>query len=136
MKKYIILSFIISFLSCSHDKVIEKKALIHFESNSFDLEELVYKTDTDCNFVFTNTSKCPLIIQNVETSCGCTTPKWTKKPVKPGKSGEIKVTYNADFPGMFSKTIKVFYNGPESPAILTIRGTVEYPEEPEIEENE
>src|SRR5689334_6348391 len=41
-------------------------------------------------FKFTNTGKTPLIITNVQASCGCTTPSWTKDPVPPGGSGYIK----------------------------------------------
>jgi hypothetical protein len=37
--------------------------------------------------------------------------------------------YDAASPGVFQKTIKVHYNGNDSPAILKIRGQVAYPEE-------
>jgi len=38
---------------------------------------------------------------DVKTSCGCTIPEWPRKPVKPGAKGEIKVKYDAAFPGVF-----------------------------------
>ena len=64
--------------------------------------------------------------QQVETSCGCGVPKWTRKPIKPNKSGEIEVTYDAKYPGKFHKTITVFANTDDSPVQLTISGEVEY----------
>ena len=36
-------------------------------------------------FEFKNTGDKPLIIQNAEGSCGCTTPECPKAPILPGK---------------------------------------------------
>ena len=44
------------------------------------------------DFTFKNTGTAPLIIQDVKTTCGCTTPEWTKQPIRPGATGFIKVT--------------------------------------------
>ena len=74
-------------------------------------------------FEFTNTGKEPVILQDVKTSCGCTTPNWTKTPVAPGKKGQVAVTYNSTGrPGQFSKTITVTSNAGESR--LMIKGEV------------
>jgi hypothetical protein len=74
-------------------------------------------------FKFKNTGKAPLILSEVLTSCGCTTPEWSKEPVLPGKSGEIKVGYNALSLGGFSKTITVRSNA-GADVVLTILGNV------------
>ncbi|MDR3366913.1 MAG: DUF1573 domain-containing protein [Prevotellaceae bacterium] len=59
-------------------------------------------------FEFTNTGKTPIIITNVESSCGCTTPEWTKQPVLPGKAGFVKAIFDPkDRPGIFDKEITV-----------------------------
>jgi hypothetical protein len=79
--------------------------------------------------MFSNTGDTPLVIQNVKTSCGCTVPEWPQKPVNPGNSGEIKINYDTSHPGMFNKTITVFYNGQESPQVLNIKGKVASSEE-------
>lgn len=74
-------------------------------------------------FEFTNSGKSDLIVQDVKASCGCTTPDWTKSPVKPGKKGFVEATYNADGrPGAFSKTVTVTTNAGEQ--VLTIKGEV------------
>jgi len=65
-----------------------------------------------------------LIIQVVETSCGCTTPKWTTQPIQGGESGEIRMTYDAKYPGHFNKTITVYANVENSPVKLSISGQV------------
>lgn len=46
-------------------------------------------------FEFTNTGKTPLLIENAQASCGCTTPSWTKEPVKPGDKGTIEVQFDS-----------------------------------------
>ena len=75
-------------------------------------------------FKFTNTGDEPLVIINVNASCGCTRPEYSKEPIKPGKTGTIKVTYNpAGRPGEFNKDVKIRTNTSTRP-ILKISGTV------------
>lgn len=62
------------------------------------------------NFEVFNTGKTPMVISNVQTSCGCTTPEWTKEPIAPGGSKIIKVGYNAAAEGHFEKFITIIYN--------------------------
>lgn len=77
-----------------------------------------------CTFTFTNTGDQPLIINQAVASCGCTVPKHTKTPVKPGESGTIEVVYNGQgkFPGHFKKTITVRSNGTPEMVRLYIEG--------------
>ncbi len=59
-------------------------------------------------FEFTNTGSMPVIITNVQASCGCTTPKWSEAPIPPGGKGEINVQYDPrNRPGTFNKSISV-----------------------------
>ncbi|MFV0366525.1 MAG: DUF1573 domain-containing protein [Mangrovibacterium sp.] len=74
-------------------------------------------------FQFKNTGNAPLILNAVNASCGCTTPKWTKAPVAPGQVGNIEVTYNPlNRPGAFNKTIVVSSNAKQE--TLYISGNV------------
>ncbi len=62
-------------------------------------------------FKFKNTGGSELIINNVKTSCGCTSPKWSKEPIKPGQEGNIEVIFDSHGRhGEQNKTIKVFAN--------------------------
>jgi hypothetical protein len=74
-------------------------------------------------FKFTNTSSKPIIISNVQTSCGCTTPEFNKAPVMPGKTTDIKVGYNAAMAGSFYKSITISYGANEQ-KIIYIQGEV------------
>ena len=78
-----------------------------------------------CEFAFKNEGTAPLIIQRVQTTCGCTTPDYTKEPVLPGKTGTIKVTYSTTGrPGIFSKEVTVFTNVPDAVYKVRIKGEV------------
>ena len=79
-----------------------------------------------CTFSFTNVGTVPLVINQTVASCGCTVPQYTKKPVRPGEKGEIKVTYKGKvlYPGHFKKSITVRTNGEPSMVRLYIEGTM------------
>lgn len=80
-----------------------------------------------CVFTFTNTGDKPLVINQAIASCGCTVPKYTKKPVKPGETGTIEVTYNGTGKhfGHFKKTVTVRTNGKTELVRLYIEGDME-----------
>ena len=77
-------------------------------------------------FKFTTTGDAPLMIVNASASCGCTRPSYPKKPVAPGKTDKIKVTYvPVGRPGEFVKTVTVKTNVKKQKTIkLKIKGTV------------
>ena len=74
-------------------------------------------------FQFTNTGSVPLALENVQASCGCTTPVWNKDTVAVGQTAIINVGYNAANEGPFNKSIMITWNGDESKQII-IKGEV------------
>lgn len=74
-------------------------------------------------FLITNTGTAPLLLTNVQASCGCTTPEWTKEAIQPGATSTIKVGYNAATEGYFNKTITIQYDNDKT-KVLNITGTV------------
>jgi len=78
------------------------------------------------NFTFTNNGTSELIIQTVKPSCGCTTPGWTKEPVKPGETGIITAVYNPrNRPGQFNKSLSIVANTTTPSMRIYIKGNVE-----------
>ncbi len=74
-------------------------------------------------FEFKNTGNSPLVIISASASCGCTRPEYPKEPIKPGKSGKIKVTYNpAGRPGEFDRSVKLKTNVKKKRYVLKITG--------------
>lgn len=114
------------FQSFSQDKeeVDSNAPYIEFESLVHDYGTVQYKGNGECEFIFKNTGKDPLVLTNVRPSCGCTSPTWTKEPVKKNKKGTIKVKYNTAIVGSFTKSITVYSNASNSPIRLTIKGKV------------
>jgi hypothetical protein len=74
-------------------------------------------------FQFTNTGSVPLALNNVQASCGCTTPVWNKDSIAPGQTAEIKVGYNAANEGPFNKSVTITWNGDQTKQIF-IKGEV------------
>lgn len=75
-------------------------------------------------FEVSNTGKTPFKLDNVQASCGCTTPQWDKeKTIAPGETSQITVGYNAAAEGFFTKTITITYNGTQT-KVMTIKGEV------------
>jgi len=77
-------------------------------------------------FEFVNRSNQHVTIHEVNASCGCTVPDWTKKPVAPHAIGCINVTYNPKGRvSAFNKSVRVSTNGKPAAFSLKIKGVVE-----------
>lgn len=75
-------------------------------------------------FTFQNVGQEPFVISKVEASCNCTTPSYSKEPVKPGKMGFIKASYDPkNTTGEFNKSISVYGNTNQGTIYLIITGT-------------
>lgn len=67
-----------------------------WDKSTHDFGNIVQGDVVEHTFKFTNTGTEPLIITNVQVSCGCTTPKgWPRDPVMPGGTGELTVAFNS-----------------------------------------
>jgi archaellum component FlaG (FlaF/FlaG flagellin family) len=125
--KRILFAFALIMLTSGIMSAQEKAAVISVVDNAvFDFGD-IKEADGPVTHVFKikNEGEAPLVITNATAACGCTTPDWTKQPIAPGKTGEIKVTYNpAQRPGPFTKPISVYSNGKTGTYILTIKGKV------------
>jgi len=82
-------------------------------------------------FEFINRTPKPVIVNRVESSCGCTAPSWSSEPVEPGQKGYIEARYETtNRLGKFDKTLTVYTNSPFSPiSYLAIKGDVIRPKE-------
>lgn len=94
-----------------------------FKALEINRPNIAFGADETFTFEFKNTGKTPVIISNVQTSCGCTTADKPSEPVQPGKSSKISVKYDTKRVGDFTKTITVTTNVGD-PIVLTIKGKV------------
>jgi hypothetical protein len=128
MKKLVLIALLTGFVFAGYAQQAagSKPAYAAFtwDAAVHDFGKIKQGTPVTHEFKFTNTGKTPLIITNVQASCGCTTPSWTKEEVLPGGQGYIKATYNAAAMGAFNKTITVTANVESGFVQLTIKGEV------------
>jgi hypothetical protein len=121
------ISFVLSYYMRNSDFVRElfnPKTKIEFHNATFDFGDISSEKEAVTYFVYTNTGEHSLKIINIQSSCGCTVPKWSRKKLEPGKKDSIMVMYDAENYGYFSKAIYVFSNAESSPDALYIEGTV------------
>lgn len=96
---------------------------ILLKETSFDFGRIPQGKPVFHFFEVTNTGKTPMVISDIQTTCGCTTPEWSKEPIASGESTKIKVGYNAASEGNFEKSITITYNQNLSKQV-TIKGNV------------
>ena len=103
---------------------------IKFEHLTVNYGRINKGSDGKREFKFTNVGKAPLKITKVKSSCGCTIPTYPKQEIMPGESGIIKVKYNTNKVGKFSKSVSIFTNTVPERSVLRIKGTVIDPNKP------
>lgn len=93
--KRILFFAVFSFISLT--AFAQKGPKIEFKAkdNTIDYGKVYKDNDNGVRvFEFTNTGDAPLLITNVQSTCGCTVPSKPKEPIMPGKSDKIEVKYN------------------------------------------
>ena len=131
MKKLVLSIFAVAAMataSMAQTAVAENpnQADFKFETEVHDFGTVKEGVQAEHTFKFTNIGKEPLVITNVQASCGCTTPTWTKEPIKPGAQGSVTAIYNSKGrPGNFNKAVTVTSNAKTPQKVLFIKGNVE-----------
>lgn len=93
---------------------------------SFDFGKIKKGDVVEHVFEVTNTGKNPLVISNVQPTCGCTVPDFTKDPIAPGQKGKITLKFNsANFDGVVHKSAEVYANVAQVPIELTFTADIQ-----------
>ncbi|MBS1490351.1 MAG: DUF1573 domain-containing protein [Bacteroidetes bacterium] len=101
-------------------------AAITWEKNYFDFGDMVKGAKAEHTFKFTNTGSEPLVITNVEVTCGCTTPKgWPRDPIEPGKKAEIIIQFDStNKMGRQNKVVVIVSNAAAGNSQITFSANV------------
>jgi len=122
MKNLMLICFIFScnllFAQVNTNAKIEFKQLVYdygtIEKNSYGI----------ARFVFYSKGSAPLVINNINASCGCTVPSWPKEPIIPGDSATIEVKYDTRRLGIISRHVTISCNASDENITLNLKGTV------------
>jgi len=94
---------------------------IKFNVTSNDFGDITQGDKVAYTFEFTNDGDTPLLLSNVQTTCGCTASSWPRDPIAPGTSSKIDVTFNSSGKiGHQNKVITIMSNATNNPERVKI----------------
>lgn len=97
---------------------------LKFDKEVHDFGKVAAGSENHCEFRVTNTGNKPLTVFDVGASCGCTTPQKPEKPIPPGKSDVIKVTFKPSGSGPTEKTVTVQANTEPRVSVVKVKADV------------
>jgi hypothetical protein len=108
----------------------DKEAGITFDKTEYDFGTILQGEVVTYSFHFTNSGNVPLLISNVNTSCGCTVGDFPREPIAPGKEGSIKATYDSKgHHGFQSRSLTVVANTNPNQTVLRLKANVQTPDQ-------
>lgn len=106
----------------------EKGPVMKFEKEVHDFGKISQGERVSYSFKFENTGSEDLIISDAHGSCGCTVPKFPKKPVAPGEEEVIDVEFASEGKkGLQEKTVTLTTNCTPNTKVITIKADVLVP---------
>jgi hypothetical protein len=112
-------------ISADQNMDTTQMAKIAFEQTSYDFGEITEGGVVKHTFSFKNVGKVPLVITDMQTTCGCTVPDWNRNPIQPNATSEVSVQFNsAGKVGVQDKPIRVIANTFPSETVIKLTGTV------------
>lgn len=95
---------------------------VQIEKALIEMGELDWQKPHDAVFTIKNIGNNLLVVDDIDTTCGCTSANYVKKPVGKGDNLDITVTIKPKNKGYFEETITVYCNAENSPIQLKIKG--------------
>ena len=123
MKKILLLAavFATGMTTMAQQKADE---VMKVNTEKYDFGKIKQGVPVTTFFIVTNTSDKPIFIESATAGCGCTTPEFSKEPIAPNGTTQLKVGYNAATMGHFDKTVSIKVAGFQDPKIINITGVV------------
>jgi hypothetical protein len=114
----------------SQDTTLPKDTInaanLTFENPIFDFGKVKEGPKLNYVFVMRNIGKIPVVISDVQTTCGCTTAYWPKGAIAPYQSDSIKIAFQTQGnSGAQEKKILVFSNSIRKIIVLTVKGIIQ-----------
>lgn len=127
--------FVAMVLFLSGLVVFEAEAQLRFDRTTHNFGTIAEAGGkVECSFRATNEGDRPVVILDVVTTCGCTVPSFSRKPIRAGETAEIRVSYDPyNRPGTIDRKLHVYDANRNRLAVLTLTGQVT-PRERSVEE--
>lgn len=134
MKRFLLLFVLMFFcktfliaqqpLNPTDSSLSKQETMLFIKEETFDFGKIPQGKPVSHIFEIQNVGKSSIKLDNVQASCGCTTPEWERnKEILSGEKSIIKVGYNAASEGPFNKNITISYNENQN-KLITIKGEV------------
>jgi hypothetical protein len=125
MRKYVLLFAAVVILVSSTGCFSRGESAIEVDGLKYIFGNVKEGTQVVFTFMFKNTGKSDLVIEDLYSSCACVIVKQYDKRVKPGAKGKVYgVIDTSGFSGPMIRAIKLTTNAPGSPVILTLEGSI------------
>ena len=124
MKK-LLLCLLLAVVAVSVSAQPKKGPRMGFDRTSHDFGDVPRKGgDLIKEFRFVNEGDAPLVIKKITKSCSCMTVTYSRKPIKPGEAGVIKIKYEPHKveAGIFHKVLQIYNNTSDKVRLITIQG--------------
>ena len=97
---------------------------ISFEKSVINVGGTLWRRPITAVFTFTNKNHGVLVVEDVDSGCGCLDVKWTRNVLNKGEQGFISITYDAQLLGHFDKVVNVYTNVDHKPQRIRMKGVV------------
>lgn len=100
-------------------------AYIKFKDTKYNFGFVKQGAVVKIEYFFENTGKAPLVVSNIEVTCGCTVAEFPHHPIKQGESGMVLITFNTkEKYDRQDRIVAVISNASNSPTRLRFKGVV------------
>ena len=97
--------------------------VLSFKNDNYNFGKIPQGKPVEFELEVKNISGEEVKVENVQVSCGCTTPKWQAGPYAAGETFKIGLGFNAAAAGAFTKTVTVYFTGGLT-KVVTFKGEV------------
>ncbi len=117
MKKFILFAFLLTVSAHLFAQTAPAKAqvqkditkVLKFSNDNYNMGNIPYGKPTEFNVTIENISSAPITLNNVQVSCGCTTPKFqANEVIAPGQKTTVTLGFNGSAMGNFTKNATIF----------------------------
>jgi hypothetical protein len=130
MKKIFLLAtaFAFTLTAMAQPAAVKADDVIKMNTETHDFGKIKQSVPVTYVFEIKNISDKPLVVASATASCGCTVPEKPEQPIEPGKTGSLKVQFNAPAVGPINKDVYITLAGIDGPKVVHITGEVLTPE--------